>query len=168
MPEVSIREAVAEDVPDIQEIAERGWREAYGPFLDDETIDAAMTTWYTPRRIRERVERDGRIFLVAERDESVVGFAGGGPSESSPDAVILGALYVDPDSWRAGIGSRLLDRFEAIAAEQGYSLLRFDVLGANEVGLSFYRDRGFEPVETLESELFGETVTEHVFEGDLG
>lgn len=167
MREVTIREANPADVPEIREIAQRGWREAYGSFLADETIETAMAEWYTPGTISERMERDGRIFLVAERDGSVVGFAGGGPSESSPNAVILGALYVDPDSWRAGTGSRLLDRFEADAAERGYSLLRFDVLGANEVGLSFYRARGFESVETLESELFGETVTEHVFEGQL-
>lgn len=167
MAEVSIREASLEDVAAVKRIAERGWQEAYGPFLPAETIEAAMA-WYSEGAIQERMARDEWQFLVAEQDGSVVGFLNGGPSNSSAEEVVLGALYVDPDSWRSGVGSRLMDRFETVFDDRGFDQVTFEVLAANEVGESFYLNRGYERADTLESELFGHPVTEHVFEGRLG
>ena len=184
MSECTIREATPADVGAIQRVAARGWREAYGELLADRTIDAAMEEWYTETTLRERIERDGRLFYVAVEGEeaveaetqadvesqtagSILGYVSGGPSRTEADVMVLGALYVLPEAWRSGIGTQLMDCFESTAGDQGYERIRFDVLAANEVGQAFYRQRGFEVVDTRETELFGEPVSEHVFEGGI-
>jgi GNAT superfamily N-acetyltransferase len=72
----------------------------------------------------------------------------------------LGALYVDPDWWGAGVGTRLLAAVTAALRERGADRVEARVLAANEVGRAFYEARGFEPVTEATTTLFGETVLE--------
>lgn len=167
MSDFIVRPAGSRDVPGVQRVARRGWHAAYGDILSEETIEAKLDEWYDPTGIREYVEREDVGYFVAEADGQVLGYASGGPSDEGPDVGFLGAIYVDPDHWGEGIGSRLLDRVEAFLADRGYDRLRFRVLAENDVGTSFYRSRGYEVVEETETELGGEVVSELVFEGPI-
>lgn len=164
---VTIREAASGDVPAILRIAERGWHVAYGGFLSQETIDTAMTEWYDPDATREQIEREDVAYFVAEQNGDVLGYASGGPSGEETTA-ILGAIYVDPDRWEEGIGTALLDEFEAFCRRQGYETIRVQMLAENDIGASFYRNHGYEVVEERATDLFGETVRECEFRGQVG
>jgi ribosomal protein S18 acetylase RimI-like enzyme len=152
-----IRRAVPEDVPAILRIAERGWNATYGEFLAQDTIDAAMSEWYTPEATCELIEREDAAYFVAERRGNVLGYVCGGPSGEEPVAT-LGAIYVHPDCWGDGIGTALLDEFEAFCRQRGYEAIRIEVLAENDVGLSFYREHGYEVVDRRGADLFGEAV----------
>jgi len=52
-------------------------------------------------------------------------------------------------------------------ARRGCETIEIRVLADNEIGTSFYRTRGYDPVETGATELFGEQVTETLFRGTL-
>jgi len=167
MTDVTVRETTVEDAPAVRRIADAGWRAAYGDVLARETIDVAMAEWYDPEATRTAIEREDGVHLVAERDPAgVMGFAAGGPGED-PDVAALGAIYVAPDRWREGIGTALFEAFEAACRERGHEELRFRVLAENEVGIAFYRSRGYDPVTEEETELFGEQVRELAFRGTL-
>lgn len=167
MTDVAIREATAGDVPAIRRVAERGWNAAYGDIVSQATIDAAMDEWYAPDSTRAAIEREDVTYLVAERDRTVLGYVSGGPGDETTVAH-LGAIYVDPDHWGAGIGTALLSAFESACRERGYDGVRFEVLAENDVGTSFYRSHGFAVVEERTTDLFGESVRERVFAGPLG
>lgn len=167
MSDFTVRPADPRDVPDVQRVARRGWHAAYEGVLSEETIEAKLDEWYDRATIREYVEREDVGYFVAEADGRVLGYATGGPTDGSEDVGFLGAIYVDPDHWGEGIGSRLLDRVETFLADRGYERLRFRVLAENDVGRSFYRSRGYETVEETETELGEEVVEECVFEGPL-
>jgi ribosomal protein S18 acetylase RimI-like enzyme len=158
---VTVREATASDADAIVALAERAWRATYGEILRAGTIDAAMDAWYDPGRTREAIDRDDVAYYVAE-DADVVGYVSASGEKSTAR---LGAIYVDPRRWREGIGSALFDRFEEWCRTRGYERVEFEVLAENDVGGSFYQDRGFEVVETRDVDLFGETVRERVFAG---
>ena len=84
----------------------------------------------------EQIE-EGRA-LVAERDGKVVGFAvvllrDDGDAE-------LDGLFVEPDMWRAGIGTRLMRAAEGLAALGGANVLH--VIG-NPRAKEFYLACGF-------------------------
>ncbi|HKL29224.1 MAG TPA: GNAT family N-acetyltransferase [Natrialbaceae archaeon] len=166
MVDATVRPADREDVSGIQRVARRGWHAAYEDVLAPGTIETKLEEWYAKAEIHEYVKREDVGYFVAVGDGQVLGYASGGPSDE--DGVgFLGAIYVDPDHWGEGIGSRLLDRVESFLADRGYERLRFRVLAENDVGTSFYRSRGYEVVEETETELGEEAVGELVFEGPI-
>ncbi len=162
--DVTVRPAVAGDVDDIRAVAERGWTAAYGDVLPESVIDAAMAEWYDPEEVAARVA-DG-AFFVAD-DDGIVGYVSGAAAEDDPEGAVLEAIYVDPDRWGEGVGSRLLRRFEAWCRDRGRPSVRFRVLAGNDVAPPFYRSHGYRAVGETETELFGTAVTERRFRGTV-
>lgn len=162
MSGVRIRGAVPADIPAILRVAEQGWNATYEDFLAQETIDTAMSEWYTPDTTRELIEREDTAYFVADRRGDVLGYVSGGPSDEEAVAT-LGAIYVHPDYWGEGIGTALLDEFETFCCQRGYEAIQFGVLAENDVGVSFYRKHGYDLIDQRNTDLFGETVREYTF-----
>jgi ribosomal protein S18 acetylase RimI-like enzyme len=79
----------------------------------------------------------------------------------------LGAVYVRPDHWASGVGSALLGQFETWCRERDCTEIQLHVLSENTRARSFYRNHGYESVETEQTDLFGEQLSEHVFRGPI-
>lgn len=158
-----IREAVPGDAAEIRAVAAAGWRATYGDILSTETIDAALAEWYDEAGLREQLTDEAVGYFVAEA-ERVVGYCSGSGADGTG---YLGALYVDPECQRSGVGTALLGRFERWARERGCPELRIRVIADNDGGRRFYETRGYRVRERGEEELFGETVQMAVFGGDL-
>jgi GNAT superfamily N-acetyltransferase len=99
---------------------------------------------------RERGDEGGE-------DGAVVGDAGGWVPDADDPERVVGALYVDPDRWGAGIGTRLFERALDALREQGVTRVTIRVLAENAVGRSFYESLGFEVAAESAEDLFGET-----------
>ena len=82
--------------------------------------------------------------MVYERDDRVVGFLSLIGNE-------VGAIFVDPDLQRGGIGRTLMD-----AAREAGPYLELSVFEANAIGRSFYAAYGFELVERRQNEETGQ------------
>ena len=85
--------------------------------------------------------------LVAEVDETVVGFAMGTTIEKARSAWNYGHLLwlgVDPDYARGGIGKMLFNRFREIMEEKGVRMLMVDTQADNDPAIEFFRRQGFE------------------------
>lgn len=162
----SVRAARPDDTDAIRSVADRAWRAAHGDILTAETIDAVLSEWYAPGAVREAIDNERVGYFVAERQDTVVGYISGGRSDN-PDAAQLSAIYVDPDHWGNGIGTALIDRFEAFCQRRGYERVRLHVLAENDRAQSFYRTHGYEIVEESETELFGERALEAIYVTDL-
>lgn len=125
------------------------------------------------RMLRERVgERDRgaveawydehpELFLGAYADGAMVGFTTG--RARSERTVELVGIAVDDEYTRRGIGSRLLDEFEAAAVELGYD--RVSLGSAGGYVDDFYLANDYEP-ESILVRLHPEDVPEHYC--DLG
>lgn len=162
MPDLTVREAHTGDVDAIIDVAKRGWPATYGEILAAGTIDAALAEWYDPESVASMIQRDDVGYFVAEDGGTVLGYVSGKATE---EPAVLAAIYVDPDHWGLGVGTAMLARFEQYCLDRGCETIEIRVLEDNEVGASFYRKQGYEPVETAETELFGERVTETLFRG---
>lgn len=174
---MQVREATPEDAERIDTVADASWHAAYGGFLPADVIDAALREWYDVEALRAQVGRG--VFLVAEataaeakrpdaarsldggRDAGrVVGFAhADGTDDDGPAA--LGRLYVHPDWWGEGVGTALLRAVARRLREAGHDRLEAVVFAENDVGLSFYRSRGFEE-RTRRTDNFGGERREEV------
>jgi GNAT superfamily N-acetyltransferase len=86
---------------------------------------------------------DGRV-LVAEMAKSIRGFAAILPRDDGD--FDLDALFVDPDSWRRGLGTTLIRHCVNVARDLGSSALH--VVG-NPHADAFYKACGFEALGTV-------------------
>ena len=163
---MEIRPATVEDIDRIREVADAAWWDTYPGVLDADRIRAALDTLYEPDFL-ERVlaERDDVLFVVAERQGRVVGFASAG--QTFADEVEIHTLFVHPDHQREGVGTALFESVAASARDADVERLRAGVLSGNHDGRAFFETLGFERVETLQTEVGGDTHPEDVLERPL-
>jgi ribosomal protein S18 acetylase RimI-like enzyme len=151
-----VRRATASDALGIAAIHVRSWQAAYRGLLDDELLNS-LTVAEREQRWREHLsEAEGHwlTLVAAHADGTLLGFcsvatpcpgtgAGGGTAE-------VGALYVDPEHWRQGVGWTLLSvAFEEL--ERGdWRDVTLWVLPENHAARSFYARFGFEVQEGIE------------------
>jgi ribosomal protein S18 acetylase RimI-like enzyme len=163
---VTVRPAAAEDVSAVREVADAAWWDTYPGVLETEQIREGLANLYDAAFL-ERVlaEREDLLFLVAERDGEVVGFASA--QQTFADEVELYTLFVHPDHQRDGVGTALLEAVEATARDAGVERLRTGVLAGNRAARSFFEGHGFERVETVTTEVGGGSHPEDVLERSL-
>ena len=169
---VTVHEASADDVTAIQHVARTTWHAAYGDVLSAPAIDEQVDEWYRDDVVADAVGSEQVVYLVASDDGDVVGFTSAGPSEQVPDDAAeevaqLYTIYVAPDYWREGIGSRLFDLVLDRLRRRQFDALRICVLKANDHARSFYETYGFPVIEEDTTIIAGETVQEVVYAGTL-
>ncbi len=108
-------------------------------------------------------ESDPQAILALE-EERVVGFATVGPSRKEDPSGWgeLYALYVDPDEWRRGIGTALLDAANRRLTDGGFRRACLWVLSNNVRARRFYERQGWVPTDTVATREFTGVSVEEV------
>lgn len=150
---IRVRPAEPDDVPAILEIAHAAWRATYAGLIGADAVERFIAAAYTTERIALRLERH-TVFVAGEGDGPVDGFVESLVEEGRAHIV---AFYTRPETRGRGLGTALLDA--VVATYPGLDITA-DVLVGNELGEPFYAARGFEPGETLDEEVAGETIHE--------
>lgn len=162
--DVRLHRATEEDGESIHRVAERAWRETYDGVIPDETIGRILESGHAAGCIEDAIARRETSLFVARTDGTVVGYASA-ESTAMPGVGTLG-IYLDPDYWGDGIGSRLLDRTLADLRDRGRARIRDYVLADNDVGNAFY-DKHFEHVGQNPVEIGDEQHRANVYEMEL-
>ena len=127
-------------------------------------LNPAAFTHYS-YALRERFARDDVWVLVADDDGAVVGVAQGAPARQDggagpvvPGRCHLSMVFVRPDRWGEGIGSRLVDSAVAVAAGLGYDTVQLYTHEDNHRAQRLYVNRGFERDGDVRDDAWGEPV----------
>ena len=113
-----IRPATADDSEALERIRVRGWQVAYRHVFPPGELDAMPVDSSRWCAWLETGFEHGQACIVAEEDESVVGWATFGPARDPEDRYgELHGLYVDPEQWGRGTGRSLLERAELELAQ---------------------------------------------------
>lgn len=164
VPNITIRQAAESDVPAIQRVARASWQEAYGEFVPGDVIDEMLAYGYSVGFLEEALAGATITIFVAEDEQSVVGYVSCElPTEGETGQV---SIYVAPDDWGEGIGTRLLTRAEEHLDAGGATTLRDVVLAANDVGNTFYR-KHFDRTDETTVEMGGEEFDANVYTATL-
>lgn len=148
---VNIRKATNEDVPKIKKIASMAWYDTYAKIMEAGTIAKFLEAAYNDERLERRI--GDSLFLVAENEDEVIGFA----NFINGTELFLSAIYVNPAFQRKHVGADLLEA--GLEYFDEYKELFVEVARNNQLARAFYDKTGFELVREYEEELFGEKVT---------
>ncbi len=142
---MEVRPATPEDAGGVRRVAAAAYRETYDDVVGDEGVETLLATWYDPADLRDRLgstPEGGHVRTFVAADDRVVGYAGAAVPGADADPALGGlpTLYVHPDRWGEGIGTRLFDRARSYLATHGVERMRIRVFADNDVGRGFYED----------------------------
>jgi GNAT superfamily N-acetyltransferase len=159
-----------DDVRGIHRVNVLAWRAAYddllsAPLLAERDVDPSQ------EQVDDRFDRlrdNGDRFLVAVDETGTIrGYSYVRWGEETKAFVGkheagLKEIYVEPNYWSEGIGTRLLESGIDLLPEE-ITALKVEALSGNEVGEQFYEARGFERIGKGEVEIGDETIPTIVY-----
>lgn len=155
MEELTVRAATSEDAGDILRIGARAWRAGYAGLVPQACLDAIdERDEQRLGRLRVRLgDPEAGGTLLAVRGRAVLGFLSYGrervdprvpaPVFAAPGRAEVYALYVLPECWGAGLGSRLLAGTLAALHAGGAGQVCLWVLRGNARARHCYERHGF-------------------------
>ena len=141
-----IQQAGEEDIPVIQELAERTWAVAYASILPPAQMTYMLDLFYSTEALREQMNK-GHQFILCMDDAEAVGFASYSPKDddtasSSKSVYRLHKIYIDPDQQGKGVGKLLLDHIINDIRPHGATHLELNV-NRHNAAIGFYKKYGF-------------------------
>ena len=137
---ISIIKAAPEHTEEISRICSIGWRQTVQSIYDEEYQNKNVEHWYNHERVHDDIVK-GTYTHVALVDGKVVGTIGG--VMTGPDVSEIYVFYVDDNYRYKGIGAKLLKAFTKKHMERGAKKQYVSVQEGNELGIPFYKARGF-------------------------
>lgn len=142
MDRLLVRQAVLADAEQIARVHVASWRFAYGEFMPPKQ-KAWISESRETRRANDLISNPDTPHLVAEHDNTIVGFLVYGPpgDECDPKSTMqIYTFFVDPQRYRQGIGTRLLSTMES---EVSVPEITVWVMTQGVHGPRFYARSGF-------------------------
>lgn len=147
---VRYHDATSRDADSIASLHADSWRRHYrgaylDTYLDGDVAADRREVWR--RRLGQSTQ--GRITVIARRDEEIVGFAHTILDEDPPWGSLLENLHVKSELKRKGLGSGLLsETARRLIRVRPAGSLHLWVLDQNRAAEAFYESRGGTRVET--------------------
>jgi GNAT superfamily N-acetyltransferase len=145
-----VRRAIPGDAAAIARVHVRTWQVAYRGLVPDDILDKLSAEHREAAWDGLLGDTDGSwVTFVAERDGGVVGFCTlalpGRDEDADERTAEVGAIYVEPTSWRAGVGRALMDTAFGELREGDWSEVTLWVFAENPRARAFYARYGFQP-----------------------
>ncbi|MHB1153737.1 MAG: GNAT family N-acetyltransferase [Eubacteriales bacterium] len=144
LPNIYVRLAVPADAPDMAEIHARSWEVAYKDIIPAEYIKKKNAT--RPALYKRIITDENKTQYVIEADGKTVGIMCiAAPQDSDADDSFyeLHGIYLHPDHYRQGIGTKAMEFACNIARSLGKTNMTVWVFAENTNAISFYKKCGF-------------------------
>ena len=160
-----IRPAFVNDIPVINNLANEIWWPAYKDVISDEQISFMLQNIYSEEALKRQLS-EGARFVIIERDEKPVGFAGYSLEDSGDRILKLHKLYLLPSEQGKGTGKKLIEWLEKLAGQQNAEIFELNV-NRNNPALSFYKKLGFEIWKTVDIPYYDFVLNDYVMRKSL-
>lgn len=137
---LEIRKTEVRDAERIAEICSTGWRQTVAGKLSSTFQSQTVNYWYNADKVKQDIKK-GNYSYTAVYDGIAVGVIGGGIPEAKRAEVYV--FYIDSQYRYHGIGKALLHKLTAHQKNKGAAEQWVSVQADNELGLPFYKARGF-------------------------
>ena len=149
---MTIRPAVAADVPLLIDLAQRIWRACYPEIILPEQIEFMLGWMYSEDEIRRQIAA-GVPWKIAELNGSAIGYLS--YQREDDGRVKISKLYVLPEHQRRGHGQEMLVHIFEQAQMLGAPAVWLQVNKRNECAIGAYRKAGFEIIDEAVFEIGG-------------
>ncbi|WP_432355824.1 GNAT family N-acetyltransferase [Sporosarcina sp. A2] len=146
----TIRTMQSNDTQNVQEVAKVSWNVTYTGIIPEDIQERFLAGAYNNEVMQRRI--DHSVMLVAEQEETVVGFANFSRVNDAGESE-LAAIYLHPEHQGSGIGTALLQ--EGIKQLKNVKKIFITVEKENLIGKSFYDAKGFETIDGFEEDFDG-------------
>ena len=139
---VVLRRATPEDAPVIARIYIESWNKGFGHLMGLRKLSQdVVDRWALDLR------SGAAEWIVAERDDAIVGFVGVCPSRDPADPELgeVNTIAVDPTTWESGVGRTLMDEAVRVLRERFKAAVVWTPADY-ERGHGFYRATGWAPL----------------------
>ncbi|MBB5189869.1 RimJ/RimL family protein N-acetyltransferase [Silvimonas terrae] len=138
-----VRPATPDDAAAIAAIHITAWQAAYAGIIDPAFLTALDLAKRT-QRWQHLLTRDNQSTLVTISGEEITGWVGFGADDEVPaDCGALKGLYIAPQHWQHGYGTRLLTAACTRLRQLGWRHAGLVVLQDNHAARAFYERAGF-------------------------
>jgi ribosomal protein S18 acetylase RimI-like enzyme len=149
MNEIQIREATIDDAALIADLSRQTFYDSFAADNTKENMDKFMNETFTRESLMKEVGAAGNIFLLAEQDGEVVGYARmretTNPFLTNEGAAIeIARIYAVQRSIGKGVGSTLMKRCIEVAKQKNKHVIWLGVWEHNHKAIAFYTKWGFE------------------------
>ena len=144
----TIRYATATDASELSQLGAETFRATYAEKNPPQLVDAYIADHYSTAIQLAEVQDDRLIYLVAEIEAQLVGFALLRTDQAHPDVeaahpIRLARIYVDAPHLGSGLGSALMQRCIDECVRRGHDVLWLGVWEENRKAIAFYERWGF-------------------------
>ena len=141
---ITIRLAHLDDAPDIAEIHIRSWEAAYKDIVPAEFIQEKNSG--RPAQYQRILSAENKTLYLIAVDDKPAGVMGIiQPQENDTDETYheLSMIYLHPDYFRKGIGTKAVNFAFDVAREAGKKFMIVWVFAENHSSIQFYEKCGF-------------------------
>ena len=148
-----IRRAQPSDAPSLAVLAERTFRDTFGPRNSPENMDSHSAKVFGPEIQLREIGEHGLVTTIAEADRRMIGFSQlrlshAHASVAAKRPAELARLYVVAEWQGRGVARELMQDALDTAEREGCDWLWLGVWEHNPKAMTFYRKFGFDIVGT--------------------
>jgi len=164
---ITFRPATNEDIPLIQDLSARIWREHYPGIISHEQIDYMLGKMYATDVIRDEITNKGYRYIIVAGGTIPIGYIAYCHEEKTR-AVMISKIYLLPSFHGKGIGRKMLGHVKDNALKTGAQTLYLFVNKNNVKAIATYERFGFVKAEAVVSDIgSGFVMDDYRMEFDL-
>ena len=160
-----IRKAAESDISAISELAEKIWWPSYRNIISDEQISFMLNDMYSAESLKVQMN-SGIEFLIVERENIPLAFAGYSLTDPENQVYKLHKLYVLPTEQGRGTGRKLIEQVSSLATAKGGKILELNVNRGNPAH-HFYSKIGFDIYQTVDISYHHFILNDYIMRKDL-
>ncbi|GAB4032629.1 GNAT family N-acetyltransferase [Spirosoma gilvum] len=141
---ITITQATEQDLPIIQDIANRTWPNTFGEILSPDQISYMLDMMYSLDSLKSQTNDKQHVFLLAKDDTSqeYLGYCSYEFNYKGQSLTKIHKIYLLPASQGKGVGRLLIDTVAEVAKANNNDRLGLNV-NRNNKAIQFYERVGF-------------------------
>jgi ribosomal protein S18 acetylase RimI-like enzyme len=150
----TFRHASEADIPLVQDLSSRIWREYYPGIITHAQIDYMLGKMYATEVIGEEIRNKGYCYVIVQQGREAVGYIAW-RFDTTVKVVLISKLYLLPGLHGRGIGRQMLQHVREDAVQQGAKRIQLFVNKNNTKAIAAYERFGFVKADPVVSDIGG-------------